>query len=197
MADSNITISSEALVTIGGSTITSFTQGITESNVASVIYENYVASEIGRVRWNWAKTQFSLNKRSDTPLESWDYGYDVPSDLLMLHRVTHGDSDIIYERFKDLIYTDTDNDSDDVDAHYTYRVDENDWPADFKGAIIIGLASRFAFSLARDAEYAMSLNQEAKLLMAEARRNDAQSQTAKRMDVTRLSKSRLLGAGRA
>lgn len=196
MADSNITISSEALVTVGGATITSFTQGTTESNVASVIYENYVQSEIGRVRWNWAKTQFSLNQRSDTPLEGWDFGYDVPSDLLMLHRVTYGDNDIVFERFKDLIYTDEDNDADDVVAHYTYRVDENDWPADFKGAIIMGLAARFAFSLARNHEYAMELGKEAKLQMAQARRNDAQGQTAKKMNITRLTGSRLAGAGR-
>tara|TARA_R100000808_G_scaffold3230_1_gene11616 strand:- start:2843 stop:3433 length:591 start_codon:yes stop_codon:yes gene_type:complete len=194
MAETDISVANQALVRIGGAAITSFTDGTTESSVASTLYETYVRGQLALTRWNWAKKDFSLNKNSDTPLEMWDYGYDVPSDLLVLHRVLYGDRDIEFERFKDLIYTNQDNDADDVVAIYTYRVDENDWPADFLLSVVTGLAAQFATSLARDDKMAAVLSEEGAVLFAQSRRNDAQGQTAKRANISRLTGARLRGA---
>ena len=194
MAETDISVANQALVRIGGAAITSFTDGTTESAVASPRYETDVRGQRARTRWHWAKKDFSLNKNSDTPLEMWDYGYDVPSDLLVLHRVLYGDRDIEFERFKDLIYTNQDNDADDVVAIYTYRVDENDWPADFLLSVVTGLAAQFATSLARDDKMAAVLSEEGAVLFAQSRRNDAQGQPAKRANISRLTGARRRGA---
>ena len=194
MAETDISVANQALVRIGGAAITSFTDGTTESSVASTLYETYVRGQLALTRWNWAKKDFSLNKNSDTPLEMWDYGYDVPSDLLVLHRVLYGDRDIEFERFKDLIYTNQDNDADDVVAIYTYRVDENDWPAEFLLSVVTGLAAQFATSLARDDKMAAVLSEEGAVLFAQSRRNAAQGHTAKRANISRLTGARLRGA---
>ena len=196
MADTDIAVINQSLIKIGGQVITALTDGTTESKVASILYEDYVRGQIGLVRWNWGKTQFSLNQTAETPLEGWEYAYNIPSDLLILHRVTVGDNDILFERFKDKIFTNEDNESDDVVAHYTYRVPEIDWPADFTLAVITGLAADFALSLARDAELSASIEQKATILFAQARRNDAQGQTAKVLKMKRITGSRLSGAGR-
>jgi hypothetical protein len=196
MAATNIAVINQSLIKVGGQVITALTDGTTESKVASILYEDYVRGQLGLVRWNWGKTQFSLNQSSATPLEGWDYGYDIPSDLLILHRVTAGDNDISFERFKDKIFTNEDNDADDVVSHYTYRVSEIDWPADFTLAVVTGLAADFALSLARDAELAVTMEQKATVLFAQARRNDAQGQTSKVLKMKRITGSRLASSGR-
>jgi len=116
--------------------------------------------------------------------------------LLILHRVTIGDNDVKFERFKDKIFSDEDNDSDDLVAHYTYRVDENDWPADFTLAVITGLAADFSMSLAREADFSTLLEKKAINFFAQARRNDAQGQTPKAVRVGRLTGARMASAGR-
>ncbi|MEO2177208.1 MAG: hypothetical protein ABGY96_24345 [bacterium] len=196
MADSDIAVVNQALIKIGGAVITAFTDGTTEAKVASILYEDYVRGQQALVRWNWAKTQFSMNKLAAVPLEGWEYGYTIPADLLILHRVTYGDNDVPFARFKDKVFTNQNNDADDVVAQYTYRVDEIDWPADFTLAVVTGLSADFAMSLARDADLGKLLEDKATILFAKVRRNDAQGQTAKKMTLSRLTGSRLRSAGR-
>ena len=69
MATTKVDICSRALVMIGASPISSFTDGSTEALVASNVYEDIVESSLTRHRWKFATNQKPLiisnaNRRS-------------------------------------------------------------------------------------------------------------------------------------
>ena len=87
-ADSSIDICSRALILIGADPITSFTDGSTESLVASNLYEDICRSALQNCRWRFATEQSVLNQLSDVPTGRFDIAHQLPSNLLVLHGIT-------------------------------------------------------------------------------------------------------------
>tara|TARA_Y100001973_G_C5185028_1_gene327259 strand:+ start:106 stop:693 length:588 start_codon:yes stop_codon:yes gene_type:complete len=186
VADSSIDISSRALILIGAEPITSFTDGTTESLVASNLYEDICRSALSNTRWRFATNQAVLNRLTDAPTGRYDYAYQLPSDTLIVHAVTVNDGQIEYQIYGDMIYADTST-QDTVIADYTFRATEENFPSYFTIALQYALASAFASSIARDSSLMNMMTQMADQAMLKARNIDSQQQTTRTIPQTRFS----------
>lgn len=188
-AKTDIDIAARALVLIGASPISSFSDGSSESTVASNIYEDLARGLLTSYRWRFATGQEQLSRLADAPVSRWDAAYQLPSGLLMLHAVTVSDFVIDYDRYEDMVYCDASS-NDTVVADYTFRVNENKWPPYFIELAELTLASHFASAVARSGEIAKEYAQKAELQARRSRSLDSQSQTTRRVDTSYLTRGR-------
>ena len=183
-ADSAIDISSRALILIGAEPITSFTDGTTESLVASSLYEDICRSALSNTRWRFASDQAVLNRLTEAPTGRFDAAYQLPTGWLMTHVVTVNDFPIEYQTYGDKLFCNEDASASLV-LDFTYRANEEDWPSYFTLAVEYELASIFALSLARDQSLATLMSQQATTSMMKARNLDSQQQTTRKLTTSR------------
>ena len=188
-ANSPVDIASRALILIGAEPITSFGDGTTESLITSNLYEDIAQTALVNARWRFATNQSVLNLLTDAPTGRYDKAYQLPTDTLMVHAVTINDNVVDYQIYGDKIYADT-TDNDIVIADYSYRASEVDWPSYFSLAVEYALAVPLSFSLARDANLASLMQQQATALMAKARSIDSQQQTSRKLITSRFLTNR-------
>jgi len=188
-ANSPVDIASRALILIGAEPITSFGDGTTESLITSNLYEDVAQTALVNARWRFATNQSVLNLLTDAPTGRYDKAYQLPTGTLMVHAVTINDNVTDYQIYGSKIYADT-ADTDSVVADYTYRASEVDWPSYFSLAVEYALAVPLSFSLARDANLASLMQQQATALMAKARSIDSQQQTSRKLITSRFLTNR-------
>lgn len=190
MADTAIDICSRALVLIGEKPITSFSAGDTPSIVANQLYEPCVKAMLGSRRWGFANTTQQLSRKTGTPVAAWDAEYELPSDLLLIRRITVDDAPIRYERFASTIRCNAGVD-DVVVMTYVRRVAEAEFPSFFTGALEIELAARFVLPISGSETLMAFWMREARKAWAEARSAGSQEQTAQRLPISRFKAVRL------
>ena len=105
MAVTKVDIASRALIMIGASPISSFSDDSTEGLVTNNIYEEIVEATLTRHRWGFATGQKQLSLLSSTPVGRWEYAYQMPTSPLVLQiiTVTSNDNVLRYERYEDKI----------------------------------------------------------------------------------------------
>lgn len=189
VANSDIDIAARALILIGADPITSFTETSTEALVASNIYEDVVQAALCASRWRFASNQAELNRLSDTPTGRYDFAYQLPSDMLMLHALTVNDNLIEYNIYGDLAYANTST-NDTVIADYSFRVGEEKFPSYFTLGVEYSLATSFAVSIARDEQLASLMENKARLAMQQAKTLDSQQQTTRKLVTSRFISER-------
>lgn len=183
-ANSAIDICSRALILIGADPITSFDDGTTEALVSVNMYEDVARASLVNTRWRFATNQAILNRLTDEPTGRFDQAYQQPTGTLMVHAVTIADMPIKYQIYGDKIYADT-TATQQLVVDYTYRANEQDWPSYFTLAVEYALATLFATSIARDANLASLMKQQATEAMAKARSLDSQQQTTRKLATSR------------
>jgi|TARA_Y100000289_G_C3908981_1_gene143551 hypothetical protein len=183
-ANSAIDICARALILIGADPITSFDDGNNEALVASNVYEDIARASLTSSRWRFSTNQAILNRLTDAPTGRYDAAYQLPDGWLMTHAVTVNDTPIEYQTYGNKIYADEDATSV-VILDYTYRAEETDFPSYFTIALELELARVFAFSLARDAQLANLMAQQAQTAMMKARTIDSQQQTTRKLNTSR------------
>jgi len=152
MATTNIDLCARALIMIGASPISSFSDGSTEALVASNIYEDIAQSSLTRHRWKFATNQKQLSLLTTVPEGRYDYAYQLPASpgVLQINTLTVNDHVVSYSRYKDMIYINSYGANSKLILDYIYRVGEDYFPPHFRLALIYDLASVFAGSIARD-----------------------------------------------
>ncbi len=188
-SNSDIDISSRALVLIGANPITSFEDGSTEATVASNMYEDIAQAALLNTRWRFTTDQAVMNRLSEEPTGRYDAAYQIPSASIMAHAVTINDNPIQYQIYGNKVYCDA-GISDELVIDYSYRSHEVDWPAYFILAVEYSLASIFAVAIARDTSLANMFEQKALMAMAKARGLDAQQHTNLRLNTSRFINQR-------
>ena len=183
-ADSSIDICSRALILIGAEPITSFTDGSTESLVASNLYEDICRSALQNCRWRFATDQKVLNRLTDAPTGRYDLAYQLPNNNLIVHAITVNDNLVEYQIYGDMVYADT-NTNDSVIADYTFRQTEENFPAYFTIALQYALSVAFASAIARDSTMINQMSALAQQAMMKARSVDSQQQTTRKLVSTR------------
>ena len=194
MATTKIDICARALVMIGASPITSFSDGTTESTVASNLYEDTIKNMLSSYRWRFASKQTQLSRLTDAPDHKWDAAYQLPSDMVGLHGVFINDISVKFERYGDMIYNNAVA-SDKVYADYTFydttsTNPEAFFPAYFIFSAELTLASIFAYAVAQNTDLSNALEVKANRQMAIAKNIDAQQRTSSRLRVTRFNNTR-------
>ena len=180
MATTKVDICSRALVMIGASPISSFTDGSTEALVASNVYEDIVESSLTRHRWKFATNQKQLSLLTAKPEARYEYAYQLPASPGVLHIVSLSVNDYIipYTRYKDKLYVNTYGSSHALILDYIYRVEEDYFPAHFR-------LSLFAGSVARDAGMIREFKGMADRQFLISKNVDASEVTNKKLDTSR------------
>jgi hypothetical protein len=193
MATTKVDICARALIMVGASPISSFSDGSTEALVASNIYEDIVEASLCRSRWRFATTQKQISLLTSTPTGRYDYAYQMPTDpaALQINTITVNDIIIPYERYQNYIYVNGYGSSNELIMDYIYRVDESYFPAHFKLALEYQLASVFAGSVARDNDMIKSFVELADRQFLTAKHIDSVERTNAKFDLSRYKNLRL------
>lgn len=193
--ETNLSIIQAACVEIGATPPTSLKDVSAETVAANALYEQQIRFELTRYRWHFATTMYPLGSPlADTPIARWSYAYSLPNtqgEVLQVHGAFRSDSPISFDRYGDKLLC---NEEADVTIDATVRRDESLWPPHFVVYIRSRLAEKFAGNITHDAQMANKCmrdcdgeagNPRKPGLLAEAKRIDAQQQTARRIQTGR------------
>jgi hypothetical protein len=137
----DIDIASNALLLIGESTISSFTEDSTAALIASNLYHPTLESVLSLHPWRFASSKATLSRLTSTPISQWKYGYQLPTDFLVAQHVDYGNHN--FQIYADKLYSDETT----MVLDYTYKPDEAHFPAYFTELLELRLASVFAIPI--------------------------------------------------
>ena len=121
---SKIAILSKALVLLGEKPLDSLSDNRYGATVGSNLFELIYEAELQSNRWRFACAKTSLSRLNATPLNEWQYAYQLPSAMLLPIGVYPKAS---YEIYADRIYTDQSS----VELDYMFKPDVSACPAYF------------------------------------------------------------------
>ena len=134
---SAIQISSNALILLGHPPISSFDEPGAGAQAASNLYEQSYLNMLTIHRWRFATKKQQLSRLTATPLNGYNYQFQLPNDLLYLIRKDEG---FEYEIYGDKLLSN--NLVEEID--YIYRVDESSLPPYFVKAFEFFMAMQLA-----------------------------------------------------
>lgn len=183
------TLCSRALVRVGANPISSFEDGTAESTAAGQEYELAVEAALGFYRWDFAQKRMTLVPNDAPPSARFAKAYDLPGDCLLVHTLfgADGRSPVVFARQQNTLEADA---GDAVVVEYTFRAPEAIWPPYFSEALSLKLAASFAMSIARNRDFAESLEKLATVEFRRAKLADSQARTAGRLPRGRLLRNR-------
>jgi hypothetical protein len=169
---------------MGGSPISSFSDGTVEADVCDAMYEDVARACLTNTRWRFATNQSTLTRIATSPTGRFDAAYQLPATMLMLNAITVNDLPIEYDIYGDKAYCNAVA-TDSVIADFIFRADEANWPPYFTIAVEFAMAGILAVSVARDAQLASLMEQKSNIYMMQARRLDSQQQTTRKLNTSR------------
>ena len=137
MANTDISMCSNALLLLGANTISSFTEAGAGAEVAANLYEKTYESLITKHPWRFAVGKVSLSKLVDAPLNEYQYAYQLPANYLTAIKVFPFSD---YEIFEDKLYSNLDG----IELDYMFKPSESKLPPYFIELMEFRLASKFA-----------------------------------------------------
>lgn len=140
---SDIDIASNALQMIGAKSISSFSDPGASASVASALYEPLLTALLTRTYWRFAIKKQTLNRLSQTPLNEWQYAFQLPTDNLKIQKAYQASNYQIYQNY---LYANVPE----VEVDYVFRVPESLFPAYFEQVFTYKLASEFALAVTDD-----------------------------------------------
>jgi len=141
-----IEVISNAMILIGANPISDLSEG-TEGLVAASLYENSYRGLLASHSWRFATKKRQLSRLTETPLNEWDYMYQLPSDLITVVKVQDNTD---YEIYGDKIYSD----QPELYIDYRYRVDETLLPDYYTLTLQFLLAAQFAIPITDNSQRA-------------------------------------------
>ena len=162
-------ICSQALLYIGEAPISSFSEG-TGGLVASNLYDITRDDMLTGYRWRFAAGKSTLNQLVATPLNEWQYAYQLPSDLLLVIR-TYPNSK--FEVYEDKLYSNANT----SEIDYIFRPEPGAFPAYFVKALGYKLAAEFAITITNNQSLADLMDRRAMMHLQKARYNDSQGRS--------------------
>ena len=136
----DISMSSNALLLIGHSTINSFSDAGAGARAASNLYPTVYEDAITSHPWRFAMGKVTLSKLSASPLNEWKNAFQLPGDLLLVYRTYPRSTFEIYE---DKLYTDEES----VEIDHWFKPAETSLPPYFVKYMQYLLAAEFAISV--------------------------------------------------
>ena len=80
--DSKLTICNDALLMLGASEISSFTEGTDSAKICDRLYDDLKKYILSIYPWSFAKVKVQLARTTDTPVTEWKYVYALPADII-------------------------------------------------------------------------------------------------------------------
>lgn len=175
-----IDVANAAMLLLGAKPLVSLTDASPPARIVNTHYEPVVKAALTRHAWTWGKKTGLLAKSGQTP--EGKFLYALPSDLLNLRYVTYQDRKITIEEIVDgelVVPYDTD-----IYAHYTWRVPEARWPADFAEAIVTTLNAKLMRGLLNDFNEARNQEEQGERLLRRAMVRDKRQIKGREIDET-------------
>lgn len=195
MAAESINIINAAISRCNGTIISSVDDGTKEAILFDLNYEQIVTNELTGPSWKFARKVALLVADPDAPIDTdWDFMLAMPENCLMLRAVIKDGQPIDYQLDADEDGTEfiLCNESQDVYAIFTYRADEDVWPADFREGIILRCEQVLLKADERVAEAELR-RKDAEAKFKDARRVHAQEDRAREQFTAPLISARKLG----
>lgn len=80
--DTKLSICSDALIMLGASPLSSFSEGTDAAQICDRLYDDLKDSLIACYPWSWSFKKVKLSRLTDTPVNEWKYKYQLPGDRL-------------------------------------------------------------------------------------------------------------------
>lgn len=145
--DTDVSICSDALVLLGASPISSFTEGTDSALVCDRLYPDIRDSVLSSYIWSWSITKTQISRLSTAPTNEWQYAYQLPGDMLsgvLAVFETSGTTErprrYGWEIYGDQLYTNMET----VYIDYQQTVTESKMPPYFVQLLKFALASELA-----------------------------------------------------
>ena len=80
--DTSLSICSDALLMLGASPISSFTEGTDEANICNSLYPDIKIKTLASYPWSFSFKKVQLARLITTPTTEYQYEYALPSDMI-------------------------------------------------------------------------------------------------------------------
>jgi len=80
--DTKLSICSDALILLGASPLSSFSEGTDAAQICDRIYDDLKDSIIASYPWSWSIKKVKLARLTEEPESEWKYLYQLPGDAL-------------------------------------------------------------------------------------------------------------------
>lgn len=146
--DTSLSICSDALILLGASPISSFTEGSDAAQACDRLYPDLRDSVISNYMWSWSIKKTQLARLAVTPINEWKYAYQLPGDMLSGvialftgSGTSQASANYGWEVYGDQLYTSFDT----VYIDYQSTVSEDKMPVYFVRLLRTALAAELGF----------------------------------------------------
>jgi hypothetical protein len=80
--DTDLSICSDALIMLGASPLSSFTEGTDAAQACDRLYPDLRDSLLARYPWSWTYKKASLGRLATAPINEFKYAYQLPGNIL-------------------------------------------------------------------------------------------------------------------
>ncbi|HEY7803837.1 MAG TPA: hypothetical protein VIC30_05320 [Orrella sp.] len=80
--DTKLSICSDALIMLGASPLSSFSEGTDAAQICDRLYDDLKKSLVASYPWSWSFKKVQLARLTSTPANEWKYEYALPGDTL-------------------------------------------------------------------------------------------------------------------
>ena len=82
VGDTDLSICSDALILLGASPISSFTEGTDSAQACDRLYPDLRDTMLSTYVWSWTLKKSQIARLSTNPINEWQYAYQLPGDML-------------------------------------------------------------------------------------------------------------------
>ena len=80
--DTKLSICSDALIMLGASPLSSFSEGTDSAQITDRLYDDIRDSTLGMYPWSFSFKKTQLNRTNNTPVNEFKYEYQLPGDRI-------------------------------------------------------------------------------------------------------------------
>tara|TARA_R100000805_G_C3608437_1_gene108897 strand:- start:471 stop:1091 length:621 start_codon:yes stop_codon:yes gene_type:complete len=82
VGDTDLSICSDALISLGASPLSSFTEGTDAAQACDRLYPDLKNTLLSTYVWSWTLNKIQLARLSTSPVNEWEHAYQMPGDHL-------------------------------------------------------------------------------------------------------------------
>ena len=138
---SKVGLVSNAMILIGDLPINNLDGNDRRQQIANNLYDGIKKAELSKFRWSFAQKKIQLGELVDAPVDEWNTAYQLPTDILKIHKIK---PNVPYEIYGDKLYC---NITGALYMDYTANVSESLFSADFDKLMEYALAKDFAIPI--------------------------------------------------
>jgi len=145
--DTKLSICSDALIMLGASPLSSFSEGTDAAQICDRLYDDLKESLVASYPWSWSFTKVQLARLTETPANEWKYAYSLPGNAIagiraLFNSASVGTQPLQYgwEIVGDQVYTNEET----VYVDYQFTPNESALPSYFVQLLKYAMAAEIA-----------------------------------------------------